>query len=71
VPGKAVVEERRKRIAELLMQLRKELMMPIESGEEAKKLNDYAHMIGALVEELEEELDIGVVLKKRGGGRRR
>jgi len=71
VAEKAGIDERRRRIAELLMQLRKELMMPVETAGEARKLNDYAHMIGALIEELEEELDIGVVLKKKDGGKRR
>ena len=59
------LEERRKRIMELLMELRKELMRP--ASPPVSKF--HADLIGALIEEIEEEMDVGVIL--RGGKKKR
>lgn len=54
------VEDRKKRIIELLTELRKELMRPA-----SKPLGvEFVSAIDALIREIEEEMDIGVILGK-------
>ena len=60
----SIRDERRKRIIQLLQELRKELMRP---ASEPIGKPYHIDMIAAIIEELEEEMDVGTILpvKKR------